>query len=174
MSRAYRQTPDRSDEREATDRDGTAEDPVAKQRVGRDGRDAGGEDVGSTFEQLVEEMIQSRIGELEREVEALERQLEEVDNFARISLNERKIKQAEGNLSEFSDSLTGFAEKAFDDINELEARMDSQALLLSAVLEGLSEEDIDLDLSEVERYQQDQVVVNTTPEERLEAAVQRF
>lgn len=178
--RAHRQTPGRSDEEDeqteetrADDSDErTGDDPVAEKRI--NGRADGSSESGSSFEQLVEEMIQSRIGELEAEVQELERQLEEVDNFARISLNERKIKQAEGNLSEFSDSLTGFAEKAFNDINELEDRMDSQALVLSAVLEAMADEGMDVDLSEVARYQEDQVVVDTTPEERLEAAVKRF
>ncbi|PSP99100.1 hypothetical protein BRC94_08135 [Halobacteriales archaeon QS_5_70_17] len=119
-------------------------------------------------------MIQARIGELEGEIQRLEEQLEEVDNFTRISLNERKIKQAEANLSGFSDSLTGFAEKAFNDINELENRLEVHSLYLAAVLEGLDEEDVDLDLSDVAAYEEDQVVMAASPEERLRSAAERF
>lgn len=126
----------------------------------------------STVEGILEEMIQSRIEELEREIESLEGRLDEVDNFARISLNERKVKQTENNLSEFSDSLTSFAEKAFNDINELEDRLDTQALLLAAILDALSESDVDLDLSEVEAFQQPSVVMTESTEERLRTAIE--
>jgi vacuolar-type H+-ATPase subunit I/STV1 len=172
--RAHRQTPERSEEENGREETSTAEDPVAKQRIERGGRTTDDGGAETTFEGLVEELIESHVEELEREIEALEAEIEEVDNFARISLNERKIKQAEGNLSEFSDSLTGFAEKAFEDINRLEERMDEHALLLSSVLDALSESDVDVDLEEVERYQRDQVIVDATPEERLAAAVDQY
>jgi hypothetical protein len=136
-----------------------------------DGRRAETDEPRSTIEGLLEEMIQSRIDELEREMETMERRLEEVDNFARISLNERKVKHAEANLAEFSESLTGFAEKAFNDINELEDRLDAHALLLAAVLDALSEADVDVDLSEVEAFRRPSVVLTESTEERLRTAI---
>jgi predicted flap endonuclease-1-like 5' DNA nuclease len=130
-----------------------------------------GEPGASALESLIEEMIQSRIADLEAQLETLEGQLEEVDNFARISLNERKVQRTEANLSEFSDSLTGFAEKAFNDINHLEERLDTQALLLAAVLETLDTSDLDVDLEEVRKYQRANVVITETPEDRLLNAI---
>jgi TolA-binding protein len=125
----------------------------------------------STLETLIEEMIQARIGHLEAQIESLERDLEEVDNFARISLNERKVQRTEANLAEFSDSLTGFAEKAFNDINHLEDRLDTQALLLAAVLETLDTSELDVDLEEVRKFQRENVVITETPEDRLLNAI---
>ncbi|WP_318568554.1 hypothetical protein [Salinigranum marinum] len=125
----------------------------------------------STVETLIEEMIQSRIAHLEAELATLEDEIQEVDDFARISLNERKVKRTEANLSEFSDSLTGFAEKAFNDINALEDRLDTQALLLAAVLDTLEASDLDVDLSEVRKFQASNVVLSETPEERLLTAI---
>jgi TolA-binding protein len=127
----------------------------------------------ASFEGLIEEVVQTQVAGLERELEALREQVEEIDDFARISLNERKIKQSEENLSEFSDSLMGFAEKAFNDINDLEDRLDMQALLLAAILDALGEEDVELDLSVVDRYRRRNVVVTTPPEEQLEDAIER-
>jgi len=162
----YRQTPDRTEETET----GTEAETDTEAET----ESNGAQPPASSFEQLVEEMIQSRIGELEQEIRSLEEQLEEVDNFTRISLNERKVQRTESNLSDFSDSLTGFAEKAFGDINELEDRLDAQSMVLAAILEGLADSDVDLDLTEVERYQKDQVVMSASPEERLQSAVERF
>lgn len=124
------------------------------------------------LDSLVEEMIRSEMGEVRDELQSLERQMEQVENFARISLNERKLKQAETNLSGFSDSLTAFAEKAFNNINELESRLDEQALLLAAVLDALEREGIDVDAEEVKRQREENVVATETPEERLSEALE--
>ena len=128
----------------------------------------------ASVEELIERMIESRTGELESELDELREQVEEVENFARISLNERKLKQSEVNLSEFSDSMSSFAETAFNNINRLEARLNLQSVLLAAIVDSLAEEGLDLDLAEVERQQQDSLVMQQTPEERLEAAIEEF
>lgn len=120
------------------------------------------------LETVVDEMVESRTTELREELEALEQQVEALDNFARISLNERKVKQNEAKLSEFSESLTAFAEKAFNNINALEDRLDTQALVLAAVVEAL---DGEVDLSEAQRYREDRLVADRTPDERLADAV---
>ena len=124
-----------------------------------------------TMESLVAKMIQSETGDLRTELDDLKREIEEVNDFARISLNERKIKQNEANLSEFSDSLTGFAEKAFNNINAIQDRLDVQSLLLAAIVDALDDEGVELDMSLVERYRQESVVTDTSPEEKLEASL---
>lgn len=122
-----------------------------------------------TLEGIIEDMIESKAEGLREELDELERQIETVDDFARISLNERKVKQNEVRLSEFSDSLTAFAEKAFENLNELESRLDTQALLLAAILESLD----DVDLSDVRRHRSEQLVMDATPEERLASVIDR-
>lgn len=158
----HRQTPEiETDETESgAEEDGTAE--VVEQPDELEGRAS-----SPTVEGIVEGMIESRLEELRDDIEALEEDIETVDNFARISLNERKVKQNEAKLSEFSESLTAFAEKAFDHLNELESRLDTQALLLAAILESLD----DVDLSDVRRHRSERLVMDATPEERLAAAI---
>jgi len=150
-----------------TDAEGTA-------TAAADGPAHEGPDGDVTVEDLLDEKIRSQIAELEDELEALERQVEEIENFARISLNERKLKQAETNLTEFSDSLTAFAEKAFNNINELESRLDEQALVLATVLDALEREGIDVDTESVERQRAESVVATETPEEELSEAIEQF
>ena len=120
-----------------------------------------------TVELLIEDIVASRTAELREDIEALRSQLESVENFARISLNERKVKQNEAKLTEFSESLTAFAEKSFNNINALEDRLDRQALVLAAVLESVGD---DVDLSAVRRYEDDRLVTDMSPDERLRAA----
>lgn len=151
----YRQTP----------RNGT------EQTTATETNDDGGSDTPSetgAVEGLIEEIVESQTDELRDELDALERQIETVDDFARISLNERKVKQNEAKLSEFSESLTAFAEKAFNNINALEDRLDRQALLLAAILDSLED---DVDLSTVRRYENDRLIADTAPDERLAAAI---
>ena len=127
----------------------------------------------STVDYQIEELINQRTRDLEKEIERLEDELEELDNFARISLGERRIKGNEANLTEFSNSLTGFAERTFTKLNAIESRLDAQTLLLAAVVEGLSEaDDIELDLTEVEAYNEEQLVVSASPEKRLQDAIE--
>lgn len=149
-----RQTPRTEDEASETAEDGTGSLEAQSASA-------------STIDALVEEMVESNVADLREEIETLERQIEAVDDFARISLNERKVKQNETSLSEFSDSLTAFAETAFHNLNVLEDRLDTQALLLAAVVESLD----DVDLEEVRRYQHGNRVLSSTPEERLAGAI---
>ncbi|MFD1514154.1 hypothetical protein [Halomarina rubra] len=123
---------------------------------------------GPTFEGLVDERVEGRVAELESEIDDLREEIEAVDNFARISLNERKVKQNDVKLSEFSDSLTGFAEKAFNKLNTLERRIDTHALLLAALVEAQE----DADVSSVHKHQSERLVMDATPDERLKAAVE--
>lgn len=134
-----------------------------------------GEQGESTVDYQIEELIERRTRELEERIEELDSELEEVENFARISLGERRLKQNEANLSEFSDSLTSFAERTFSKMNALESRLEVQTLLLASLLEALSEsDDVEIDVSEVQRYQDDQLVMNASPEKRLREAIERL
>lgn len=127
----------------------------------------------STVDYQIEELIERRTQYLAEEIEELENELEELDNFARISLAERRVKGNEANLAEFSNSLTGFAERTFSKLNAIESRLDAQTLLLAAVVDALDDaDDIELDLAEVERYSEDQLVVSSSPEERLREAIE--
>ncbi|MFC6765500.1 hypothetical protein [Natrinema soli] len=152
----YRQTPRNGTEQSTTTETNDAGDGDTPSETG-------------AVEGLIEELVESQTNELRDELDALERQIETVDDFARISLNERKVKQNEAKLSEFSESLTAFAEKAFNNINALEDRLDRQALLLVAILDSLED---DVDLSTVRRYENDRLIADTAPNERLAAAIQ--
>lgn len=162
-SKYHRQTP--GTQSETTDAD--TKENGAGEIDAEDGAETAVGRESTTFEDIISEMIESETAELREELAALERDIEEVDNFARISLNERKVKQNEAKLSEFSESLTGFAERAFQHLNQLEERIDTQALLLAAILESLD----DVDLTRVQRHRHERLVMDATPEERLLAAV---
>jgi len=149
------------------------DDPSADVEPERDGEAAGdaGAETGSdgTIERQIEALIDERVAEIERDVEALEAELEELDDFARISLGERYSQRIEQNVSELSDSLTGFAERNFQKLNSVESRVDEMSLVLTAVIEALDDADVDVDFSEVRRMQE-AGVVEEAPAERLAAA----
>ena len=121
------------------------------------------------IERRIEALIDERAEEIEQQVDQLEAELEELDNFARISLGERYSQRLEQNISELSDSLTGFAERNFEKINGVEKRVDEMSMILTSVLEALDEEDIDVDLSDLERLQEKRIL-DRTPEEQLKSA----
>jgi sugar-specific transcriptional regulator TrmB len=134
-----------------------------------------GEQSEPTVDYQIEELIERRTSELEQRIEELDSELEEVENFARISLGERRLKQNEANLSEFSDSLTSFAERTFSKMNALESRLEVQTLLLASLVDALEEaDDVEIDVSEVQRYQDDQLVMSASPEKRLQEAIERL
>lgn len=134
-----------------------------------------GEQNESTVDYQIEELIDRRTRELEDRIDELDSDLEEVENYARISLGERRLKQNEANLSEFSDSLTSFAERTFSKMNALESRLEVQTLLLASLIEAVSEsEDVDLDVSEVTRYQEDQLVMSASAEQRLQEVIDQL
>ncbi|OYR38475.1 MULTISPECIES: hypothetical protein [unclassified Halorubrum] len=148
------------------------DDPSADVEPGQDGEAAGdtGAETGpdGTIERQIEALIDERVAEIERDMEALEAELEELDDFARISLGERYSQRIEQNVSELSDSLTGFAERNFQKLNSVEGRVDEMSLVLTAVIEALDDADVDVDFSEVRRMQEG--VVEEAPAERLAAA----
>lgn len=136
--------------------------------------DAGDQDE-STVDYQIEELIERRTKELEDRIDELDSELEEVENFARISLGERRLKQNEANLSEFSESLTSFAERTFSKMNALESRLEVQTLLLASLIDAVAEsDDVEIDVSEVKRYREDQLVMSASAEQRLQEAIDRL
>lgn len=134
-----------------------------------------GEEGESTVDYQIEELIARRTGELEDRVEELEDELTEVENFARISLGERRLKQNEANISEFSESLTAFAERTFTKMNALENRLEVQTLLLTSLIDAISEsDDVEIDVSEVKRYQNDQLVMSASADQRLQETIEEL
>ncbi|WP_336343545.1 hypothetical protein [Halalkalicoccus ordinarius] len=134
-----------------------------------------GEEGESTVDYQIEELIARRTGELEDRVEELEDELTEVENFARISLGERRLKQNEANISEFSESLTAFAERTFTKMNALENRLEVQTLLLTSLIDAVSEsDDVEIDVSEVKQYQNDQLVMSASADQRLQEAIEEL
>lgn len=134
-----------------------------------------GEEGESTVDYQIEELIARRTGELEDRVEELEDELAEVENFARISLGERRLKQNEANISEFSESLTAFAERTFTKMNALENRLEVQTLLLTSLIDAVSEsDDVEIDVSEVKQYQNDQLVMSASADQRLQEAIEEL
>lgn len=131
-----------------------------------------GEDDESTVDYQIEALIDRRTRELEERIDELDSELEEIEDFARISLGERRLKQNEANISEFSESLTSFAEKTFSKMNALENRLEVQTLLLASLIESVSEsDDVELDLSDIQQYQEDQLVMSASAEQRLQEAI---
>ncbi len=129
----------------------------------------------STVDYRIEALIDQRTEEIEDRIEEVEDELADVEDFARISLGERRLAQNEANLSEFSESLTAFAERTFTKLNTLESQLEVQTLLLAEVLKALGEtDDVDLDVSEVKRYQEDQLVMSASADEQLREAIEQL
>lgn len=157
-------TPDiEPEENEETAAEAAETDGEVAEEAGIDGG------VDRPIERRIEALIDERAAEIERQIDQLEAEVEELDDFARISLGERYSQRLEQNVSELSDSLTGFAERNFEKINSVEKRVDEMSMILSAVLEALDDEDVDVDLSDLQRLQERRVL-DRTPEEQLQTA----
>lgn len=127
----------------------------------------------STVDYQIEELIDRRTEDIEGRIDELEEELADVEDYARISLGERRVKGNEANISEFSESLTDFADRMFTKTNALESQLEVQTLLLAEVLEALAEaDDVEVDVSDVKRYQEDQIVMSASPDQRLEEAIE--
>lgn len=128
---------------------------------------------GELMARAVEEVVESRLESIEEEIQELEDELEELDNYTRISLNERRLKQNEAQLSELSASLTDFAERAFKKTNELESQLEVHTMLLASLVEAVEDDGVDVDLSEVQRYREDRLVIDASADQRLEEVLDR-
>ncbi|MFA9427151.1 hypothetical protein [Natronorubrum sp. A-ect3] len=123
------------------------------------------------LEQHVEQLMEDQLSEIRAELDQLSSDIEDVDQFATISLGERRLAQAEANLSEFSTSLTEFSEQTLEKVNELESRLEQQTIMLATVLEALAESDVDIDTSAIRDYQQDQIVTDQSASDKLATVV---
>ena len=130
-------------------------------------------DRAGPIERRIDQRIDERVDRVDRRLEELEGTITELDDYARISLGERRIAHNEANVAEFSDSLTAFAERTMSKANAIEEQLQVQRLLLAAMLEALEEADVDVDLSAVERYREDRVVTDAS-NAQLEDAIERL
>ncbi|GAA0472157.1 hypothetical protein MUK72_16345 (plasmid) [Halococcus dombrowskii] len=121
-------------------------------------------------ENRVEE-LEGELGEIEGDIEELEDDLEELDNFAKVTLRDRRISENSDLIDALSDSFSGFAENTSEKLSALENRIEVNTMVLAAVVEALEEMDADLDLSDVEGYQEDHLVTTDSADNRLAEAI---
>ncbi len=121
----------------------------------------------------IRELVDNRAATVENRIEELEAELEELENFATITLRDRRIAENSTNVGKLSDSFSGFAESTTDKLNALENRIEVNSLVLAGVVEALAEaEDVELDLTGVEGYQEDRLVTNVSANDRLVEAIE--
>ncbi|WP_306061427.1 hypothetical protein [Natronococcus wangiae] len=125
----------------------------------------------SPLERHVEQIIDDHLDEIRTELDRLSSDVEDVEQFATISLGERRLTQAEANLAEFSASLTEFSEQTLERVNELESRLERQTIVLATVLEALAKSDVEVDVSDIKRYQQEQLVTDRSASDKLATAI---
>lgn len=140
------------------------------------GRDEGSlltdEESAKPIDDQVRELIEKRAAELENRIQELESELDALDNFARITLKERRIAENNANLAKVSDTLSGFAENTTDKLNTLKSNQERNTLLLAAVVEALDDADeVDVDLSEVRDHREGRPVTGISPDDRLDDAL---
>ncbi|AGB37557.1 hypothetical protein [Natronococcus occultus] len=131
-------------------------------------------EAGGTIDQQVERVVDDRLETLEDDLEQLSDDIDELENFATISLGERRLDQAEANLSEFSQSLTELSERALEQVNNLESRLEFQTVVLATALDALADADVDIDTEPIRAYQQEQIVTEQSPSQRLEDAIENL
>lgn len=122
----------------------------------------------------IRELVDARATEVEDRIEELEAELEQLENFAEITLRDRRIAENSDNIGKVSDTLSGFAESTTDKLNALENRIEVNTVVLAEIVAALEETgDVDLDLSEVAGYQADRLVTETSANDRLAEAIER-
>ncbi|WP_265111082.1 hypothetical protein [Halosolutus halophilus] len=125
----------------------------------------------TSLERHIERLVEDQLSEVRAEVEQLSEDVEEIENFATISLGERRLNQNEANLAEFSASLTEFSEQTLEKVNDLESQLELQTIVLASILESLADADLEVDVSEIRDYQQEQLVTEQSASGNLEAAI---
>ncbi|ELY57204.1 hypothetical protein [Natronococcus jeotgali] len=124
------------------------------------------------IDQHIERVVDDRLETVESELAQMSEDVDELENFATISLGERRLDQAEANLSEFSQSLTDLSEQTLEQVNELEARLEFQTVVLATALDALADADVEVDPEPIRAYQQEQIVTDRSPSKRLEDAIE--
>ena len=122
-------------------------------------------------ENRVEE-LEGELGDIHGEIAALEDDLEELDNFAKVTLRDRRISEHSDLIDALSDSFSGFAENTSEKLGALENRVEVNTMVLAVIVEALAETDADLDFSDVEGYQEDHLVTTASADDRLAAAIE--
>ena len=122
-------------------------------------------------ENRVEE-LEGELGDIHGEIAALEDDLEELDNFAKVTLRDRRISEHSDLIDALSDSFSGFAENTSEKLGALENRVEVNTMMLAVIVEALAETDADLDFSDVEGYQEDHLVTTASADDRLAAAIE--
>jgi len=138
------------------------------------GSETDDEGTAGVVERRIDQLIDERADAIDTRVDDLERELNELDDFARVSLSERRVQKNEQALSELSNSMTDFAERTFAKTNALERQLEKQTVVLATVLDALEDADVEVDLSDVERYREENLVTDMTAEERLDEALDRL
>jgi hypothetical protein len=123
----------------------------------------------------IKELVDDRAATIENRIDELEDELNELENFATVTLRDRRIGENTTNIDKISESFSGFAESTTDKLNALESRQEINTLLLAAIAEALGDaEDVDVDLSTVREYQEDRLVTDTSADEQLEEALNQL
>lgn len=148
--------------------DEPVEESTAEPNPGTEGESA------TTIDQHVERVVDDRLETVESELEGLSDDIDELENFATISLGERRLDQAEANLSEFSQSLTDLSEQTLEQVNELESRLEFQTVVLATALDALADADVEVDPEPIRAYQQEQIVTERSPSKRLADAIENL
>lgn len=112
-------------------------------------------------------LVENRAATLERRIADLETELEELDNFAKITLRDRRIAENTGNIGKVSDTLSGFAESTTEKLNTIQRTQETNTLLLAAIVEALDEEGVDVDLSAVRNHREGRPVTDVSADDRL-------
>lgn len=145
---------------------------ASRSGVGRDEFDTTvGDEPETAIDDQVRTLIDDRATEIEQRIGELEAELEQLDNFARITLKERRIAENNGNIAKVSDTLSGFAENTTDKLNALRSKQEENRLLLAAIVEALEDaEGVDVDLSDVRSRREGQLT-SVAADDRLDEAL---
>ena len=151
-----------------------ADEPVEETASESSDSSSEAESEATTMDQYIERVVDDRLETVESELTQMSEDVDELENFATISLGERRLDQAEANLSEYSASLTDLSERTLEQVNELESRLEYQTGVLATALDALAEADVDVDTEPIDAYRQDQIVTEQSPSKRLEEAIEKL
>lgn len=132
-------------------------------------------EIETAVDDRIRELVDNRAAMIEDRIDELESELTELENFATVTLRDRRIAENTTNIDKISNSFSGFAESTSDKLNSLENRLEINTLLLAAIAEALEDtEDVEIDLSTVREYQEDRLVTDTSADEQLEEALDQL
>ena len=130
-------------------------------------------ELATPVDDRIRELVDSRAAAIESRIAELEAELEQLDSFAKITLRDRRIAENTANLGKVSDTLSGFAENTTDKLNAQKSAHERNTLLLAALVEALDAEGIDLDLAAVRDHREGRPVTGAAADDRLNDALDR-